>query len=120
LRFLFDSHLPVWEKSTNHMKLKVNDTVKITAGKDKTRKGKIIKVFPQQQKVQVEGLNLYKRHQKTIKGRAGGIIDKPRPLPTANVALICPQCSQPTRVGYLIDQQSKTKIRICRKCKKAI
>ncbi len=102
------------------MKLKINDTVRITAGKDKGREGKIIQMFPRQDKVLVEGLNLYKRHQKAVMGRAGGIIDKPRPLSTANVALICPQCQQITRVGYQVDKQGKNKVRICRKCKKAI
>ena len=117
--FILYLHLRLGDRKY-YMKLKVNDTVKITAGKDKGRQGKIIKTFPQTQQVLVEGLNLYKRHQKATMGRPGGIIPKPRPLPTANVALICPQCHQPTRVGYQIDQPTKTKTRICSKCKKVI
>ena len=102
------------------MKFKVNDIVKITSGKDRGREGKILKVFPRLNQVLVEGLNLYKRHQKTAFGRPGGIIERPRPLNVAKIALICPKCHKPTRVGYKINQQTNKKSRICKKCQKTI
>jgi large subunit ribosomal protein L24 len=102
------------------MKFKVNDTVKITAGKDKGRQGKITKVFPQNQRVTVEGINLYKRHVKPQgEGKPGGIIEVERPLPLAKIALICKKCNQPTRIGYRLTKTG-TKTRICKKCQAEI
>jgi large subunit ribosomal protein L24 len=101
------------------MKLKKGDNVLITSGKDKGRKGKIEKVFPKESKVQIPGINMYKRHmKKRDQNHPGGIVDISRPLPVGNVALICPKCSQPTRVGYLISKDEKT--RICKKCEQSV
>jgi len=99
-------------------KFKVNDTVKITSGKDKNQTGKIIKVFPAEAKVVVEGKNVYKRHVKKQGEQPGQILSLSRPLPVANVALVCPSCNKPTRIGF--DAKSDPKIRICRKCGKPI
>lgn len=99
-------------------KFKVNDTIKITAGKDKNQTGKIIKVLPEDGKVIVEGKNIYKKHQKKQGEQPGKIVELSRPLPVANIALICPNCSKPTRIGF--DSKSDPKIRVCRKCGKAI
>ena len=102
------------------MKLKVDDTVKVTAGKDRGRVGKVQKLFPRKNKVLVEGVNMYKKHQKPQgQGKPGGIIDITRPLSIASVALICPKCKQQTRVGYKLEDSGK-KMRICRKCQKEI
>ncbi len=101
-------------------KLKIGDKVKITIGKDKGKEGKIEKVFPQSNTVLVPQINLYKKHVKpnlTADGK-GGIFDIPRPLPIARVALVCPNCKKQTRVGF--GMSGETKIRICRKCGKAI
>jgi len=100
------------------MKIKKGDKVKITAGKDKGREAEVEKVFPRKEKVLVSGVNIYKKHSKGLGRQPGGIINISRPLPVANVALICPLCSKPTRVGYKITQGRKT--RICKKCKKKI
>ena len=101
------------------MKLKKGDEVIVTAGKDKGKKGKIEKVFPRQNKVWVGGVNIYKRHTKPRgQGRPGGIIDIVKPLPVANVALICPKCGQRTRVGYRLKQEEKK--RFCKKCQEII
>ncbi len=99
-------------------KFKLNDTVKITAGKDKNQTGKIIKIFPQENKVVVDGKNLYKKHIKKQGEQAGQIVARSRPLPTAAVALVCPNCNQATRIGF--DSQAKPKVRLCRKCGQAI
>lgn len=98
------------------MKLKVGDAAVVTAGKDKGREGKIVRVLPVSQRVVVEGVNKYKRHVKPRgKGQPGSIAERERPLPVANVALVCPRCKQPTRVGYQETREGK-KIRVCRKC----
>ena len=101
------------------MKFKKGDTIIVTAGKDKGRKGKIEKTFVSLGKVLVPGVNMYKRHvKKRDEKNPGGIVDKSRPLPTGNVALVCPKCNQPTRIGYLMTKNKK--IRICRKCEQAV
>lgn len=100
------------------MKLKIGDTVKLTAGKDKGREGKIEKTIPSKNAVIVPGVNLYKKHVKGSQGQKGGIYDIPRPLNMAKVALICPLCKKPTRVGIRIVKNEK--VRICKKCKKEI
>ena len=103
----------------NKIKIKKGDTVKITAGKDKGKTGKVEKVLAKDHKILVTGLNVYKKHMKKQENRPGGIIDISRPLPIANVILVCSNCHKPTRVGYFIDK-SKTKYRMCKKCQKVI
>jgi len=99
-------------------KFKINDTVKVTAGKDKTRTGKILKVFPKDQKVLVEGINLYKKHLKPKGNEAGQIVTLPRALPVASIALICPSCQKPTRIGF--DASQDPKVRVCHRCRQVI
>ena len=96
------------------MKLKIGDQVKVTLGKDRGKTGKIEAVLPRLAAVVVAGANLYKKHVKKSGDKAGQIVELTRPLKVSKVALICPHCHQPTRVGYLADK--KGKIRICRKC----
>lgn len=101
------------------MKLKKNDEVIIVKGKDKGKKGKIEKVYESLGKVLVPGVNLYKRHYKSrLQNKPSEIIEITKPLPIANVALLCPSCHKMTRVGYKIE--NKEKIRICKKCNKKI
>ncbi len=101
------------------MKLKKGDTVIITAGKDRGKKGKVEKAFAVTGKVLLPGLNVYKRHTKKKDDRhPGGIIEFSRPVPVANIALVCPSCTKPTRIGYLVSKGDK--LRICRKCKQKI
>ncbi len=101
------------------MKLKKGDQIIVTVGKDKGRKGKIEEVFPGSGEVLVVGINMFKKHMKRRDEKnPGGIIEKPRPMVTSKVALICPHCNLPTRVGYLVMKGEKE--RICRKCKQKI
>lgn len=101
------------------MKLKKGDKVKIMVGKDRGREGKIEKVFPRDQTVLLPGLNVFKRHLKPKgEGRSGGIIDVSRPLTASKLALICPKCGLPTRIGYKL--LNGKKVRICRKCEQEI
>lgn len=100
------------------MKIKKGDKVKILLGKDRGKEGKVEFVLAKDRKVFVNGANLYKRHVRKMQNMEGGIIDIPKPVDISNVGLICPNCSKLTRVGYKIE--SKTKVRICKKCKKEI
>ncbi len=101
------------------MKLKKNDEIIITKGKDKGKKGKIEKVFSKDNLVLIPGMNLYKRHKKAKTQREKSeIIEITKPLRVENVALICPNCKKQTRVGYKIE--GKEKVRICKKCNKKI
>lgn len=101
------------------MKLVKNDEIKVVAGKDKGKTGKIEKVFTKENKVLVAGVNQYKRHMKAREqGQQSEIITITKPLPVANVQLICPKCKKITRVGYKVEGEKK--VRICRKCKATI
>lgn len=101
-------------------KIKVGDSVKVTAGKDKGREAQVEQVLDNGQKVLLPGVNIYKRHIKAamaIDGK-GGIYDIPRPLNVAKVALICPNCKKVTRVG--IREEGGKKVRYCKKCDRVI
>lgn len=101
------------------MKLIKGDSVLITTGKDKGKKGKIERVIPGKNKVVVEGLNQYKRHLKSRStDQKSDIVLISKPLAAANVALMCPKCAKPTRIGYSVVNNEKK--RICRKCKEVI
>ncbi|PIR58532.1 MAG: 50S ribosomal protein L24 [Parcubacteria group bacterium CG_4_10_14_0_2_um_filter_7_35_8] len=100
------------------MKIKKGDSVIIVSGKDKLKKGKVLKVFPKENKVLIEGLNLRKKHIKPKKsGEKGQTIQVSIPVNSANVKLICPKCSQAARIGYkVVDSAVGHKFRICKKC----
>lgn len=99
-------------------KFKVADEVLITSGRDKGKKGKVEKIFGKENKVTVSGVNLYKRHRKATKSQGAGIFNVTRPITIANIAIICPKCSKPTKVGFKIE--GKNKLRICKKCQGVI
>lgn len=101
------------------MKLKKGDKILVTGGKDKGREGMVEKIMASQRLVLVPGLNQYKRHvKKRNENQPGEIMTLSRPLPVGNVALVCPKCKLPTRVGYrMLDDK---KIRVCRKCDQEI
>jgi large subunit ribosomal protein L24 len=97
------------------MKLKKGDEIKVTTGKDAGKTGKIQKVFTKEKKVLIEGINQFKRHVKArMPGQKSEIISITKPVPAANVALICPKCKQPTRVAYKLLKEGK--VRVCAKC----
>ncbi|MDI6591655.1 MAG: 50S ribosomal protein L24 [Patescibacteria group bacterium] len=102
------------------MKIKKGDTVLIISGKDRGKKGKVLKAFPKERKVLVEGVNIVKKHLRPRRmGEKGQIIEMPSPIDVSNVKLICPKCGKATRIGYKIKSKiknQKSKIRICKKC----
>lgn len=84
-------------------------------GKDKGKKAKVILVFPEMDKVVIEGLNTVKKHIRARKqGQKGQIITKERAVSVSSVALICKSCGKQTRVGFKLENENK--IRICKKC----
>jgi large subunit ribosomal protein L24 len=102
------------------MKIKKSDKVKIIAGKDEGKEGKILEVFPEERKLVVEGLNLAVKHMRPRRsGEKGQRIQFPMPLNASNVMLVCNKCSKLTRVGYKILENGK-KVRMCKKCKEVI
>jgi large subunit ribosomal protein L24 len=95
-----------------------NDTVIVIAGRDRGKRGRVLRVVPDQGRVIVEGVNFIKRHtranpQKNIKG---GIVERESPLSASNVQLVCPECSKPTRVGRQVVEDGR-RVRVCVKCK---
>jgi large subunit ribosomal protein L24 len=95
---------------TNKLKVKKGDEVIILAGKDKGKKGTILKVIPDERRVVVGGINMMKKHEKAGRTSAGGIISKEAPLHVSNVSLIDPKDGKPTRAGYKIENGEKTRI----------
>ncbi len=98
------------------MKVVKNDTVLIISGNYKGKKGKVLKVFPDKNRVIVEGANFIKRHTKASQKNAqGGIIEKEASIHVSNLMVVCPKCDAPSRLGRKILQDGK-KIRVCRSC----
>ena len=94
------------------MRVKKNDTVRVIAGEDKGKEGKILKVFPDSNRVIVEKVNLIKRHTKPSKSvPQGGIIEKEAPINATNVMLVCPKSHKPTRIGvHVANDGSRTRV----------
>ena len=97
-------------------RLKRDDEVMVIRGRDKGRRGKIQRMFPDKDQVLVEGLNMVKRHYKAgVQGRQAGIVEKEMPLNASKVMPICPSCDKPTRVAVrILDDGSKS--RVCKHC----
>lgn len=100
--------------------IKKDDTVMVITGKDKGKKGKILKTFPEENEVLVEGINVAKRHTRPRPPKVpqGGIINKSLPVSISNVMLVCSNCGLPIKIGYKI-KSDHTKERICKKCGQA-
>ncbi|MBL8134673.1 MAG: 50S ribosomal protein L24 [Anaerolineae bacterium] len=101
-------------------RIKTGDTVQVIAGKDVGERGRVTAVFPKQDRVVVEGVNLLKRHRKARQAGAqqipAQIVEFNGPIHLSNVMLVCTQCSKPTRVGFRV-REDGFKTRVCRKCK---
>jgi large subunit ribosomal protein L24 len=99
--------------------IRKNDNVLVIAGKDRGKRGRVLKVLPGvdgKNRLIVEGVNLIKRHtranpQRNIKG---GIVEREGALHASNVQLVCPDCGKVTRIGHQL--RGDRKVRICRKC----
>ena len=97
--------------------IRKNDNVVVTTGKDRGKRGRVLKVVAEKNRLVVEGVNFIKRHTKANPQRniKGGLIEREAPLHASNVQLVCPECGKPTRLGRRILEDGR-KVRICRKC----
>ncbi len=102
------------------IKIKQNDTVKVLYGKDAGKEGKVLKVFLNEGKVLVAGVNIYKKSVKGDgKNKKSEIVSIVKPMVVSKVMLVCPSCKKTTRIGIDRDKNNK-KVRICKKCNKNI
>jgi len=103
----------------NKLKLKKGDEVIVLAGKDKGKRGKIVRVIPDLRKVVVSDINKYKKHQKPGNNEPGGIIEKDMPLHISNVAFFDVNLNKGIRIGYTFNKSGK-KVRVNKKSGKEI
>src|ERR671932_1735800 len=114
---------------TTKMRVKKGDLVHMIKGKDRGKQGRVLDSRPGERRVVVENLNLVKRHTKPRPMRdasrmggtqmtPGGVIEKPAPVPVANVMVVCPTCNRPTRIG-MVEREVKGETRHVRVCKRA-
>ena len=82
------------------MKIKKGDNVVVISGRDKGKSGEVLRVFPADSRVIVQGVHVARRHTRQSMGNPGGIVDKELMIDVSNVAHIDPQSGKPTRVGY--------------------
>ncbi len=102
------------------LKIRKNDIVVCYTGKDRAKKGKVLSVFPKQNRAIVEGINFIKRHtRKTREDRQGGIIKKEAPISISNLMLFCNKCNKAARVGFTLLKDG-SKVRVCKKCREVI
>ncbi|MCL6450974.1 MAG: 50S ribosomal protein L24 [Acetobacteraceae bacterium] len=102
------------------VQVKKGDQVLILAGKDRGKRGKVLRVFPGEGKVLVEGLNKVKKHQRpTSKVMQGGIIDQEAPIDRSKVMLICNKCGRPTRTSRRVLEGGRS-VRVCRRCSEIV
>jgi large subunit ribosomal protein L24 len=97
--------------------IRKNDNVVVTTGKDRGKRGRVVRLVPEKNRLVVEGVNIIKRHtrpnpQKNVKG---GVVEREAPLHASNVQIVCPECGKPTRIGKKVLDDGR-KVRVCRKC----
>ena len=97
--------------------IRKNDNVVVTTGKDRGKRGRVVRLEPEKNRLVVEGVNIMKRHtkpnpQKNVKG---GVVEREAALHASNVQIVCPECGKPTRIGKKVLDDGR-KVRICRKC----
>jgi large subunit ribosomal protein L24 len=105
-------------EAAHKFKLKKEDTVQVTTGKDKGKRGRILKILRDKDRLVVEGVNIVKKAQKRRNQQdRGGIVEIEAAIHSSNVQIVCKKCG-PTRIGYKLDGDTKT--RVCRKCGEAL
>jgi large subunit ribosomal protein L24 len=108
------------EAPAHKVRLKKNDLVEVTTGKEKGKTGKVLKVLREKNQVVVEKINMIKRHTRPSPTTGqGGIVEKEAPLNVSKVKLICPKCTTATRFRMTTTAEGK-KVRVCLKCKEII
>jgi large subunit ribosomal protein L24 len=95
--------------------IRKDDEIQVVSGKDRGRRGRVVRVLPREGRIMVEGVARAKKHSRPSKRRQqGGIVDIEQFVDISNVQVVCKSCGQPTRVGYRIDGDEK--VRVCKKC----
>jgi len=102
--------------ATVKLKIKKDDIVKVIAGREKGKKGKVLRVFPPDNRLMVEKINMIKRHMRpSSQTRQGGIVEREAPFNISNVMIICSKCDEAVRVSHRRLDDGK-KVRVCKKC----
>ena len=97
------------------MRIKKGDTVQVLSGNDKGKTGEVLEVLPKAEKVIAKGINVRKKHVKPRKqGEEGGILSIESAIHASKLAVVCPKCNKPTRIGIVIENGEKS--RVCKKC----
>jgi large subunit ribosomal protein L24 len=100
-------------------KIRTGDQVLVTSGRNKGQRGVVRQNLMERDRVVIEGVNIVKKHIKRGRARQAGIVEVEAPLHVSNVRLICPNCSEPTRVGVRANADGKNE-RYCKKCEERI
>jgi large subunit ribosomal protein L24 len=96
-------------------RIRKGDTVVVTRGRDRGKRGTVLLLIPERDRVVVEGINMIKRHRKPQGNDAGGILEREASLHASNVMPVCGQCGDPTRVGHSRSDDGAG-VRVCRRC----
>lgn len=97
-------------------KVHKGDIVKVISGNDRGKRGEVMKVNRDDERIIVKGVNIITRHQRpTARQREGGIIEREGTIHSSNVLVVCPNCDTPTRIGFHITEAGE-KLRVCKKC----
>lgn len=97
-------------------RIKKGDLVVVLSGKDKGKKGKVLRLLAARGMVLVEKVNMIKRHQKPSQKFQGGIIERPQAIDRSKVMPVCSRCGKATRVGFKYMEAEEKKVRVCKKC----
>jgi large subunit ribosomal protein L24 len=100
-------------------RLKKGDVVKVLAGKDKGKTGKILRAIPEKDRIIIEKINIIKRHKRPDQKSKGGVVEKEGAMHVSKVALLCKKCNTGVRVKNKVLEGGK-KVRVCSKCNDAI
>jgi len=95
-------------------KIRKGDRVIVTTGRDKGKKGEVIKMYPAENRALVSGVNVVKRHQRPTQRQQGGIVSKESPIDLSNLAHVDPKSGEPTRIGFKVLGDGR-KVRFARK-----
>jgi large subunit ribosomal protein L24 len=100
-----------------HIQIRKNDQVKVIAGRDVNKTGRVLRVLREKNRVVVEGVSFLRRHTRAnpSKNIKGGIVEKEAPIHVSNVMIVCGACGRATRIGHQVLGDGK-KVRICRSC----
>ena len=97
--------------------IRKNDNIVVISGKDRGKRGRVLRLVPGKNRLIVEGVNIIKKHMRPNPGQnvKGGIVENEAALHASNVQLVCPDCGAQTRIGRRLLEDGR-KVRICRKC----